>query len=97
MLPGGGAAAPQPGQRLTVLYGSQTGNARREAEKLVQAAEAAGLAVRLVRTDAYQTRELASERLLYVVISTGAKAIRRTTRSASPNSCWASAPRSCRS
>src|SRR5690606_19191677 len=71
VLPGGApAAAPQPGQRLTVLYGSQTGNARREAEKVAQAAEAAGLSVRLVRTDAYQTRELASERLLYIVIST---------------------------
>lgn len=71
MLPGGGAAAaPQAGQRLTVLYGSQTGNARREAEKIAQAAEAAGLAVRLVRTDSYRTGELASERLLYVVIST---------------------------
>ncbi|RRN58970.1 assimilatory sulfite reductase (NADPH) flavoprotein subunit [Pseudoxanthomonas sp. SGNA-20] len=71
VLPGGGAAAaPQSGQRLTVLYGSQTGNARREAEKLATAAEAAGLAVRLVRADAYPTRELASERLLYIVIST---------------------------
>ncbi len=69
VLPGG-AAAPQPGQRLTVLYGSQTGNARREAEKIAQAAEAAGLSVRLVRTDTYATRELASERLLYLVIST---------------------------
>ena len=69
VLPGGAAAA-QAGQRLTVLYGSQTGNARREAEKVAQAAEAAGLSVRLVRTDAYATRELASERLLYVVIST---------------------------
>jgi len=72
VLPGGAAAlaVPQAGQRLTVLYGSQTGNARREAEKIVQAAEAAGLSVRLVRTDSYATRELASERLLYVVIST---------------------------
>jgi len=69
VLPGGAPAAA-PGQRLTVLYGSQTGNARREAEKLAQAAEAAGLAVRLVRTDAYPTRELAGERLLYLVIST---------------------------
>lgn len=66
------AATPQAqaSQRLTVLYGSQTGNARREAEKLVDAAKAAGLNVRLLRTDAYATRELASERLLYVVIST---------------------------
>ena len=72
VLPGGAApaAVAQPGQRLTVLYGSQTGNARREAEKIAHAAEAAGLAVRLVRTDAYATRELAAERLLYVVIST---------------------------
>ena len=71
VLPGGGATlAAQAGQRLTVLYGSQTGNARREAEKIAQAAEAAGLSVRLVRTDAYATRELASERLLYLVIST---------------------------
>src|SRR5690606_15003197 len=41
VLPGGGATlAAQAGQRLTVLYGSQTGNARREAEKIAQAAEA---------------------------------------------------------
>jgi sulfite reductase (NADPH) flavoprotein alpha-component len=58
------------GQRLTVVYGSQTGNARRVAEKLAAAAEAAGLAVRLLRADAYPLRELASERLLYLVIST---------------------------
>ncbi|ADV26325.1 sulfite reductase (NADPH) flavoprotein, alpha chain [Pseudoxanthomonas suwonensis 11-1] len=71
VLAGGGpGAAAQAGQRLTVLYGSQTGNARREAEKLAQAAEAAGLSVRLVRTDSYPTRELAGERLLYIVIST---------------------------
>ena len=66
------AATPQTqaSQRLTVLYGSQTGNARREAEKLADAAKAAGLNVRLLRADAYATRELASERLLYMVIST---------------------------
>ena len=70
VLPGGAATVAQASQRLTVLYGSQTGNARREAEKIAQAAEAAGLSVRLVRTDAYATRELAAERLLYLVIST---------------------------
>ncbi|MBD9367167.1 assimilatory sulfite reductase (NADPH) flavoprotein subunit [Xanthomonas sp. XNM01] len=63
-------AAGQAGQRLTVLYGSQTGNARRQAEALAHAAEAAGLPVRLVRADSYPTRELAGERLLYVVVST---------------------------
>ncbi|KPL49964.1 NADP oxidoreductase [Xanthomonas axonopodis] len=63
-------AIAQEGQRLTVVYGSQTGKARREAEHLAAEAEAAGLSVRLLRADAYPTRELASERLLYVVIST---------------------------
>lgn len=67
VLPGGAA---QASQRLTVVYGSQTGNARREAEKIAAEAEAAGLNVRLLRADAYPQRELASERLLYVVIST---------------------------
>jgi sulfite reductase (NADPH) flavoprotein alpha-component len=33
-------------------------------------AQAAGLSVRLLRADAYPTRELAGERLLYIVIST---------------------------
>ncbi|PPT49525.1 assimilatory sulfite reductase (NADPH) flavoprotein subunit [Xanthomonas arboricola] len=71
VLPGGQLHAPaQESQRLTVLYGSQTGNARREAEQLAAEAEAAGLSVRLLRADQYLTRELASERLLYVVIST---------------------------
>lgn len=67
VLPGGAA---QASQRLTVIYGSQTGNARREAEKIAAEAEAAGLSVRLLRADAYPQRELANERLLYVVIST---------------------------
>lgn len=68
----GGATAGERGEerRLTVLYGSQTGNARRAAERLVADAEAAGLRVRLQRADTYPTRELASERLLYLVIST---------------------------
>ena len=60
----------QAAQRLTIVYGSQTGNARRVAEALSQQAEAAGLSVRLLRADVYPQRELASERLLYIVIST---------------------------
>lgn len=56
--------------RLTVLYGSQTGNAKRVAEKIAHQAEQAGLHVSLVRADAYSTRALATERLLYLVIST---------------------------
>ncbi|SRR5579875_199792 len=64
------AAEAQDAARLTILYGSQTGNARRVAENLARRAEAAGLDVRLARADAYPLRELAKERLLYVVIST---------------------------
>ncbi|MDH5835453.1 assimilatory sulfite reductase (NADPH) flavoprotein subunit [Luteimonas kalidii] len=74
---GPAAAAPAPpraeaasGARLTIVYGSQTGNARRAAEALFERVQAAGLPARLVRADAYATRELAAERLLYVVIST---------------------------
>jgi sulfite reductase (NADPH) flavoprotein alpha-component len=57
-------------QQLTIVFGSQTGNAKRLAESLARDAENAGLAVRLLRADAYPLRELKSERLLYVVIST---------------------------
>jgi sulfite reductase (NADPH) flavoprotein alpha-component len=61
------AAAARP---ATVLFGSQTGNARRAAEALHAKLESAGLPARLLRADAYAPRELASERLLFVVIST---------------------------
>ena len=64
------AAASDAAARLTVVYGSQTGNARRLAEQLARQAEGAGLAVRLLRAEAYPLRELAAEKLLYVVIST---------------------------
>jgi sulfite reductase (NADPH) flavoprotein alpha-component len=56
--------------RLTVVYGSQTGNARRVAEALVARLEADGLPVRLLRADTYQARELKDERFLAIVIST---------------------------
>jgi sulfite reductase (NADPH) flavoprotein alpha-component len=64
------ATAAQPQGRLTIVYGSQTGNARRIAESLAAEAEAAGLRVRLLRADAYPLRELKDETLLYVVVST---------------------------
>jgi len=63
-------APPAAVRPATVLFGSQTGNARRAAEALIAKLEAAGLPARLLRADAYSTRELASERLLYIVIST---------------------------
>jgi len=61
-------SAPSP--QLTIVFGSQTGNAKRAAEALARDAENAGLGVRLLRADAYPLKELKSERLLYIVIST---------------------------
>jgi len=68
-----GAASPVAAPvttRLTILYGSQTGNAKRCAERIAHQAEAAGVPVRLVRADAFKTRDLARETRLLVVIST---------------------------
>ncbi|GAB3747686.1 diflavin oxidoreductase [Lysobacter olei] len=59
-----------PAPTLTIVYGSQTGNAKRIAESLGQQLEAADLNVRVLRADAYPTRELKQERYLAVVIST---------------------------
>ena len=64
------APAGSAAERLTILYGSQTGNAKRIAGQLASRAEAAGLPVRLLRADAYPQRELAQERHLLLVIST---------------------------
>lgn len=64
------APAAAARQRLTIIYGSQTGNAKRVAEDLARRAQAQGLTVRLSRADAYPQRELKDERLLYVVMST---------------------------
>jgi len=58
------------GERLTILYGSQTGQAKRLATQLSARAEAGGLAVRLARADTYPQRDLAKETHLVVVIST---------------------------
>jgi sulfite reductase (NADPH) flavoprotein alpha-component len=63
-------AGTQTASQLTIVYGSQTGNAKRLAERLAQQVEAAGLGVRLLRADAYQMRELKNERHLAIVIST---------------------------
>jgi sulfite reductase (NADPH) flavoprotein alpha-component len=57
-------------RRLTILYGSQTGNAKRVAEALAERTQAVGLNTRLVRADGYSTRELKDEQLLYIVMST---------------------------
>ena len=64
------AARAEPSGRLAVVYGSQTGNGRRIAERLGHAAEAAGIAVRVYAARDYPLKDLAKERLLTVVVST---------------------------
>src|SRR5690606_16328037 len=48
-------ASSATAQQLTILYGSQTGNAKRVAESLSERASGLGLNTRLVRADRYAT------------------------------------------
>lgn len=73
-LPAGPVVAPavraEPTARLTIVYGSQTGNGKRIAERLGRAAEAAGLAARVYAAGNYPVKDLARERMLVLVVST---------------------------
>ena len=60
----------EPLVRATILYASQTGNGRRLAERFARGAEASGLAVQVVSAADYAPRDLARERLLFVIAST---------------------------
>ncbi len=66
----GAASGAEVARQLTIVYGSQTGNAKRLAEQLARRSSDSGLPVRLLRADAYPQRELARESHLVVVIST---------------------------
>lgn len=63
-------ATTAPQAELTILSASHTGNGRKIAERLLVSAKATGVAARLVRAGDFVPRDLARERLLYVVIST---------------------------
>jgi len=62
------AAAPLP--TLTIISASHTGNGRKISEKLLAAVQALGMQARMIKAGDYQPREIAKEKLLYVVIST---------------------------
>jgi sulfite reductase (NADPH) flavoprotein alpha-component len=69
----GQAAGAQPAAeeaRLTILYGSETGNAERVAREAAEAAAARGLAARVVDRADYKPRELRDERLILIVTAT---------------------------
>ncbi|WP_404341483.1 assimilatory sulfite reductase (NADPH) flavoprotein subunit [Pseudoalteromonas mariniglutinosa] len=55
---------------LTILYGSQTGNAKGVATKLKEQAESRGLAVKLVSMADYKPTALKKEKFITVVVST---------------------------
>ena len=67
---GTAAQAPAPAPALTVLYGSQTGNAQGVAEGLGEQLREAGVAVRVQSMGDYGPRGLAKERLVLIVVST---------------------------
>lgn len=64
------ASAPAPQKKLTVLYGSQTGNGEAIAERLVADVQAAGFAVGLQNLADYKPSSLKREDLVAFVIST---------------------------
>ncbi len=64
------AAAAAPVPTVTVISASHTGNGRKISEKLVANIQALGLQARMIKAGDYQPREIAKEKLLYIVIST---------------------------
>jgi sulfite reductase (NADPH) flavoprotein alpha-component len=64
------AAESDATARLTILYGSQTGNGRAVARKLEAAAARSGVAVDLVSMADYPAARLKRERFLAIVVST---------------------------
>lgn len=66
--PGAPAAAAAP--TLTILYGSETGNAESVAEQAGEQAAARGIPARVVDMADYKTRNLRDEQLLMIVTAT---------------------------
>ncbi|TEW49018.1 assimilatory sulfite reductase (NADPH) flavoprotein subunit [Psychromonas algicola] len=64
------APTQSAGQTLTILYASQTGNAKGVASKLAESAKAAGLNVVLKNTADYKAKALKNETHLLMVAST---------------------------
>ncbi|WP_071912982.1 assimilatory sulfite reductase (NADPH) flavoprotein subunit [Aeromonas sp. SCS5] len=65
-----GAAVSSPSGSLTILYGSQTGNAKGVATAIKAQAEARGLPVTLASMADYKPKQLKKESHLLVVVST---------------------------
>ena len=79
--------AAKPAGKLTIIFASQTGNAKGVAEALEQEAQAAGIAVQLFDASDYKGKDLAKETHVILSLQPMAKAKRRTTRWSCMNSC----------
>jgi sulfite reductase (NADPH) flavoprotein alpha-component len=64
------AAATVAVPSLTIISASHTNNGRKICEKLLAAVQATGVQARMIKAGDYQPREIAKEKLLYIVIST---------------------------
>jgi sulfite reductase (NADPH) flavoprotein alpha-component len=63
-------ATVSSGQSLTILYGTQTGNSKGVAEQLATAAEAKGIAHRVVSMSDYKVKSIKDESHLIIIAST---------------------------
>ncbi|MCU4677127.1 assimilatory sulfite reductase (NADPH) flavoprotein subunit [Catenovulum sp. 2E275] len=70
VAPVAGSTATAPAQTLTILFGSQTGNAKGVAQQATAAAQAAGLQVRCISMADYKPKELKSETHLLITSCT---------------------------
>ncbi|MBW8191077.1 assimilatory sulfite reductase (NADPH) flavoprotein subunit [Neiella marina] len=64
------AAAEADGARLTILFGSQTGNAHGVAKQLKEKADSAGIPADVISMGDYKPNKLKNEKLLAIVAST---------------------------
>ena len=63
-------SAPEQSLKLTILYGSQTGNTEGVASRFAEKAKASGLEVKLLDMADYKPRELKNEQYLAILTST---------------------------
>jgi sulfite reductase (NADPH) flavoprotein alpha-component len=64
------AVAAASAEKLTILYGSHTGNGKKVAQQAAKAAKQRGLAAEVRDMNDYPTRQLAQEQNLLVIVST---------------------------
>ena len=65
-----GLAALATAHAATIVYGTQTGNAKQIAHSFFEQLQTVGIQARVMRADAYPLKDLKSEKTLYLVIST---------------------------